>query len=139
MSRAERGQASITAIEAGIGVLLLLSVLFTFSLGVPDGQSERAQAQLDVYADDATTLLANEPPRHRDQTRLTEITESEETFERERDELERRVERILPANLMFRVETAYGSVGHPLPTGVSTGESTVLTANGDVTLTVWYV
>ncbi len=139
MRRTERGQASITAIEAGLGVLLLLSVLFTFSLGVPDGQSEQAQAQLDVYADDATTLLSNEPPRHRDQTRLTEITESEATFEREKDELERRVERILPDNLMFRVETAYGSVGYPLPADVSTGESTVLTANGDVTLTVWYV
>lgn len=134
-----RGQASITVIEAGIGVLLILSVLFTFALGVPDGETEQVQAQLDVYATDATTLLSNEAPRHRDQTRLAEITESEETFERERDELERRVERILPDNVMFRVETAHGTAGHPLPADVPTGEATVVTTNGEVTLRVWYV
>lgn len=137
--RDRRGQASITAIETGLGLLLILGVLFTFSLGVPGGETERAGAQLDVYATDATTLLSNEAPRHRDQTRLAEVTASEETFERERDELERRVERLLPDNVMFRVETEHGMAGHPLPDDVPTGEATVLTTNGEVTLRVWYV
>lgn len=134
-----RGQASLTAIEATIGVLLLGAVLFTFALGVPDGDSQRRQAQLDMLADDAATLLSSEPPRHRAQTRLAEVAESQETFDREKAALERRVERILPDNVMFRMETAHGTVGHPLPADVPTGEQTVLTANGAVTLRVWYV
>lgn len=135
----DRGQASITVIETGIGVLLVLSVLFTFALGAPDSTDERAQQQLDVYAADAATLLSNESPRHRDQTRLAEVTESQEAFEREKDELERRVVRILPENVMFRVETTHGTVGHPLPADVPTGDATLLTVNGEVTLRVWYV
>jgi len=136
--RSCRGQASITALEAGLGVLLLTSVLFTFALGVSEGEQRQRETQLDTYADDVATLLANEPPRHGEQTRLAEVTASPEAFEREKDELERRIERILPDNLMFRVETAYGTVGHPLPADVSTGETTILTTNGDVTLRVWY-
>jgi hypothetical protein len=135
----ERGQASITALEATLGVLLVLSVTFTFALGVPDGETERAQVQLDIYAADAATLLSNEPPRHQDQTRLAEVVESEDSFTRERAELERRVERILPENVMFRLEAAYGTTGHPLPDDVPTGEATMLTTNGEVTLRVWYV
>lgn len=134
-----RAQASLTAIEATIGVLLLGAVLLTFALGVPDGSDQQTQAQLDLLADDAATLLSNEAPRHRDQTRLAEVTASQATFDREADALERRVERILPDNVMFRLETAYGTVGHPLPADVPTGEATVLTVNGEVTLRVWYV
>jgi hypothetical protein len=133
-----RAQASITVVEAAIGVLLVLSMTFVFSLGVSDGTGQQTQAQLDAYAQDGAALLSNEPPRHRDQTRLAEMAESETTFEREQDELERRVERILPPNLMFRVETEYGTVGDRLPAGTQTGEATVLTTNGDVTLRVWY-
>lgn len=134
-----RGQASITVLEATLGLLLVLSVTFTFALGVPDGEGERTQAQLDIYAADAATLLSNEPPRHQDQTRLAEVVASDDSFDRERAALERRVERILPENVMFRLETAYGTAGHPLPADVSTGEATVLTTNGEVTLRVWYV
>jgi len=76
----KRGQASITVVEAGIGILLLLSVTFAFTLGVPDGESATTESQLERYADDATTLLLNEPPRHQDQTRLAEVTASQEAF-----------------------------------------------------------
>lgn len=135
----ERGQASITVLEAVLGVLLVLSVTFTFALGVSDGEAEQAQAQLDIYAADAATLLSNEPPRHQEQTRLAEIVESAASFDREKGELERRIERILPENVMFRVETAHGTAGHPLPDDVPTGEATMLTTSGEVTLRVWYV
>lgn len=133
-----RAQASVTAVEAAIGVLLLMSVTFAFALGVPSEDEARTQTQLDTYAEDAATLLANEPPRHADQTRLSEMTASQEAFDRERDELEHRVDRILPANLMFRVETEYGTAGYRLPSDVPTGETTLMTPNGDVTLRVWY-
>jgi hypothetical protein len=133
-----RGQASITAVEAALGVLLVTSVTLAFGLGVPSPDDRRAQAQLDTYASDAATLLSEESPRHGDQTRLTEVTSSAESFKRQRGELERRVDRIVPENVLFRVETPHGTVGQPLPGGVPTGEATVLTANGALTLRVWY-
>ena len=133
-----RAQASVTAIEAGIGVILLTSLMFVFVLGSPGQGNPQAQTQLDLYANDAATLLSNEQPRHADQTRIAEVTRSQAAFEREADALERRVERILPPNVFFQVETAYGTVGYPLPDGVLTGTATVPTTNGKVTFTVWY-
>lgn len=133
-----RGQASITVAEAAVGVVLIAALTVGFAIGLPgDGQS--TQAQLDVYAADAATLLATEEPRHGEQTRLSEVTASESAFERERAELDHRVDRILPANVMYQVETQYGTVGSRLPDDVPTGEATVVTSNGEVTLRVWYV
>lgn len=133
-----RAQASVTAMEAGIGVILIFAIAFAFSLGAPGAETQTTQAQLDTYASDAATLLANEPPRHGGQTRLAEVTASNGAFERERGALVRRLSRILPANVMFRVETTYGTAGYPLPADVRTGETTILTPNGEVTLRVWY-
>jgi len=134
-----RAQATVTAIEAGIGVLLLLALSVSFALGAPGGADPAAGAQLEAYAEDTTTILASEQPRHGDRTRLSEVTASESAFEREADALERRIERILPENVLFRLETEYGSVGHPLPGNVQTGTATVPTTNGSITLQVWYV
>lgn len=136
--RSDRAQASITVVETGLGVLLVLSLLFTFALGA-SGDVDRSQAQLDIYATDAMTLLSEEAPKHQDQTRLAEVTASQATFDRERDELVRRIDRTLPEHVMFRLETEHGRAGQPMPDGVATGDATVLTANGDVTLRVWYV
>lgn len=133
-----RGQASITAIEAGVGVLLVMSLVFAFAVGDPGEQSPAVQSQLDAYADDTATLLSTEQPRHDHQTRLTEVTASGDAFERESDALEARIEEILPANVFFRVETPYGAVGHSLPADIPTGTATVPTRNGDVTVRVWY-
>ena len=134
-----RGQASVTTIEAGIGVLLVLSVTFAFAIGVPGGEDRETQSQLDTYAADATTILENEPPRHHDQTRVTEILVSEDAFDREKDDLEQRIDRILPPNLAFSVDTEYGMVGYPVPTAVKSGEATILTPHGELTLRVWFV
>jgi hypothetical protein len=127
---------SLAAIEAGIGIVLILAVAAGFGLGLP--QPETQDAQLDAYATDATTVLSREAPRHAGATRLSEVSRSEQSFARERDALERRVERILPANLMFRVQTVHGSVGYERPTGVPVGHSTVTTLHGEVTIWVWY-
>ena len=124
------------AVEGALAVLLVLGVAAGFALGV--GESDASDAQLDAYAEDAATILANEPPRHRGGTRLAEVTGSEATFDREKGALERRVGRILPANLMFRVETTHGWVGQRKPGGVRTGVATVTTVNGEVTIRVWY-
>jgi len=131
-----RGQLSLAAIEAAVGVLLVLGVTAGFALSVPhpDGSVQ----QLDAYAHDAGTVLATAPPRHGGATRLSEVTASRARFERERASLRRRLVRTLPANLLFRVETPYGPVGYPRPPGVAVGTATIATANGPVTVEVWY-
>ncbi len=133
-----RAQASLTAVEAGIGVLVVLAVVFTFALGVQAPTDHRAQ--LDAYASDALTQLDTDQPQHGATTRLDEVVASNESFERERASLVRRIERILPENVMFRVETPRGTAGQPLPDGVATGTATTTTTqHGPVTLRVWYV
>lgn len=132
----DRAQAPLTAVEAALGVLLLSSVAFVFVLGMPASPAD--ETQLELYASDAATVLSSEGPRHADQTRLAELAASPEAFEREQGALERRLDRLLPANVLYRIETEYGTVGHPLPADVRTGTATVSTVNGDVTVRVWY-
>jgi hypothetical protein len=134
---ADRGQLSLSAIEAGVGILLVFAVAATFGLGLPDPGVR--EAQLDRYAEDAGDVLANEPPRHGATTRLAEVAASPARFEREHDALERRVDRILPDNLLFQVETPHGTVGYPRPDGVPIGEAFVPTTGGTVHIRVWYV
>jgi hypothetical protein len=131
-----RGQLSVSVLEAAIGVVLLLAVVMGFALGVPSADTR--SPQLDLYAADAATVLAGEPPRHGGATRLAEVLASAERFDRERDALERRVDRILPDNLMYRVETPHGAVGFRKPAGTPVGRASVTTLNGEVTVWVWY-
>jgi hypothetical protein len=132
-----RAQLSLTVVEAAVGVLLVFAVTAGFALGTP--QPDTAEVQLDAYARDAAAVLVNEPPRHQAATRLSEVSKSEAAFERERDALRRRVDRILPDNLMFRVRTPQGAVGYPRPAGVPLGSASVPTPHGTVTIRVWYV
>ena len=132
----DRGQLSLPAIEAAIGALFLLAVIGGFALDHPD--PGRSEARLDVYAADAATVLAGEPPRHGGTTRLDEVSRSADAFERERAALSRRIERVLPANLLFRVRTPRGAVGHARPPGVVTGRASVPTSHGAVVIRVWY-
>lgn len=118
-------------------MVLLLALVAGFSLGV--APAETGSPQLTAYAQDAATILANEQPRHRGQTRLAELARSRSAFDRERAALHRRAERILPDNVLFRIETRHGTVGHRLPPDVRTGTATVTTASGTVTIRVWYV
>lgn len=132
-----RGQLSLPVVEAGVGVLFVVAVATAFAFGTPTGGVSETD-QLDAYAQDAATVLANEPPRHGDSTRLAEVAASQSSFDREADALERRVDRILPDNLMFRVATSHGAVGFVRPSNVPTGVATVPTGNGQVTIWVWY-
>lgn len=131
-----RAQVSLSLVEAGIGLLLVLTITAGFAFGV--APADTTSPQLDAYASDAATILANEQPRHAGQTRLAELTASPDSFDRERDALGDRARRILPDNVMFRVETPHGTVGDPLPPGVTTGTATVATDGGAVTIRVWY-
>lgn len=132
----ERGQLSLTVVEAAVGVLFVVAVISGFALGVPSPDAQTAQ--LDIYAEDVATVLAAEPPRHADATRLAEVARSPTAFARERAALERRIERILPANLMYRVRTPHGTVGYPRPARIPVGMARVPTGEGTVTIWVWY-
>jgi hypothetical protein len=132
-----KAQLSLSLLEVAVGVLLVFAVLLGFVLGVPAPNTR--DPQLEAYANDAMTVLASEPPRHQGTTRLSEVARSPDAFERERDELEHRIDRLLPDNLMFRVVTPYGAVGYQVPSGVSLGTARVTTTNGVVTILVWYV
>lgn len=133
----DRGQLPLSLLEVAVGVVLILSLVATLALGVPT--PDTSERQLDTYAEDALTLLANEPPEHAEATRLSEMLTSPTSFDRERETLDRRIDRILPDNLMYRLETAYGTVGYEMPAAVTEGRATATTAHGSVTLRVWYV
>lgn len=134
--RNDRAQLSLSLVEAAVGVVFVLTVAASFGLALPDPGT--TEAQLDAYAEDTTTVLANEPPRHAGETRLGEMTASEAAFARERDALDRRIDRILPDNLLYRVTTEHGTVGVDPPQGTTTGRAAVVTSGGDVIVEVWY-
>lgn len=123
-------------IEAGVGVVLVLSLAGLLALGTPAPAGD--DPQLDAYAEDVATVLAEEPPRHQGTTRLDEVARSPAAFDREAGALERRVEALLPDNLLYRIETPHGAVGFERPSGVDVGRATVTTQHGVVEVEVWY-
>lgn len=133
---ADRAQLSLPVVEAAIGVVLVLATLSTFALAPAEPATR--EAQLDRYAADAGTVLTEAVPRHGDATRLSEVVASEAAFDRERDALARRVERILPDNLLYRVETPHGAVGFDPPANAPVGVERIPTASGTVVIRVWY-
>lgn len=132
----DRAQLSLSVVEAGVGVVLVLAVVAGLALGVP-APNENA-AQLEAYASDTASVLAQEPPRHQGSTRLAEITISPAAFARERGALDRRVDALLSDNLLYQVETPHGTVGFPVPSTTTVGAATVTTPYGDVAVRVWY-
>ena len=131
-----RGQIPLPVLEAAIGVLLLTGFVLILVAGAPDTGADTAQ--LDAYARDAGRLLRSAPPRHQNSTRLAEVAASRRAFEREASALERRLDRLLPANLLYQVRTPHGVVGARVPDGVRTGSAALPTRNGPVTVRVWY-
>lgn len=123
-------------IEVGIGIVLILGLAGLLALGTPTPPPN--DPQLDAYAADVATVLAEEPPRHGGTTRLDEVTRSADAFDREVTALERRVDELLPDNLMVRIETPHGAAGFERPDGVVTGAETVTTQHGQVRVEVWY-
>lgn len=157
----ERAQLSMPLVEAGIGVVLILGLAGMLALGTPAPQA--SDPQLDAYAADVGTVLSEEPARHDGTTRIDEVSRSPEQFEREADALERRVDDLLPDNLLFRLEVQFDgsaggtagsgdgndgadsgraaetrTAGFDRPAGAVTGSATVTTSHGRVRIEVWY-
>ena len=143
--RSDRAQLSLSLVEAVVGVLFVLGVTAAFSFG-PTVAPAR-EVQLDAYADGALTVLGGDAPANptagnattRGDSRLVAASRSPVGFERERDALHNRTAAVLPPNVAFRLDTPHGSVGFDRPPGTPTGEASVVTTRGRVTLRVWYV
>lgn len=131
--RGDRGQLSLSLVEAGVGVLLVFGVVAGFLLApaTPDADA----ARLDRHAEDAAAVLAAGggavPP-------IGATVRSAESFERARPALDRRLDRLLPATVLYRVGTPRGSFGHPVPEDARTGVARLPTGRGDVVVRVWY-
>ncbi len=138
--RSDRAQLSLTLVEAAVGALFVLGVTAAFSLG-PAAAPAR-EAQLDAYAGDALTVLGGDAPATGagvgGDSRLAAAARSPEAFERERGPLQNRTAGVLPASVAFRLTTPRGSVGYERPPDAPTGEASVVTTGGRVTLRVWY-
>lgn len=132
----DRAQLSLPLVEAGVGVVMLLSLAGLLALGAPAPAAE--DPQLDAYAEDVAVVLAEEPGRHGGTTRLDEVARSQSAFNRESAALDRRVDDLLPDNLLYRIETPHGAVGFDRPAGVIAGAATVTTQHGPVRVEVWY-
>lgn len=132
----ERAQLPLSVLEVAVAVALLLALSLGFALG---SSPDRADSwQLDRYAEDAMTVALDEGPAHRNATRLAEVTASPGAFARERTALARRIERILPGNLLYEVTTPHGTIGASRPSDVRVGTSSAATPGGRVTIRVWY-
>ena len=131
-----RAQLPLSLVEVALGATLILGVALGFALATP-GPDTRGP-QLSAYAEDTATILQTDPAQHNGTTRLREVVTSQRAFDRESGSLERRVERILPANVLFNVRTPYGSVGTAVPRRTTTGTATVPTGAGTVRIEVWY-
>lgn len=127
-----RAQLSLSVLEAGIATLLVLSVasLFVLSPTAPD-QSQ----QLDQHASDLGELLTTEgletPP-------LDVVLGSDEAFENDASTLEAITRTALPAAVQYRIETPRGPLGERRPPSATAVSHQVVTANGTVTIWVWY-
>ncbi|MFB6080357.1 MAG: hypothetical protein ABEJ81_05110 [Haloferacaceae archaeon] len=133
----DRGQLSLPLVEAVVGLVLILGVSVAFVVDVPG--PGRETAQLERYADDAATTLADAPVRGDEEGPLVaRALDSQRAFERRGDRLHRRAERLMPPSVRLRLLTPYGALGPPRPPGVTTGRARVTTASGTVTVVVWY-
>jgi hypothetical protein len=136
MTDRDRGQLSMPVVEAVVGVVLVLGVVATFTVGVPGPARERAQ--LERYAGDAATGLSETPARTGDMPFLARTVTNATAFRIHRDRLRSRVDELLPDSVLVRLRTPYGTVGPPRPPDTPVGRATATTVEGSVTVTVWY-
>ncbi|GGJ11840.1 hypothetical protein GCM10008995_22180 [Halobellus salinus] len=135
----DRGQLATSLVEAVVGALLISSAVAGFVWVPVGGEAGPTASTLDRTADDALSILAAEPSAGGGRNRLAAACRSPESFATERDALEHRLGVVLPTSAFGRLETPYGSVGPPQPTGVPVGRATRTVAGCSVTLRVWSV
>jgi len=132
----ERAQTSLSAVEAVVGLLLILGVAVGFGVGTTAPADDTAE--LDAMARDTTAVLGSEPTARGGTTWLVALARSATSFDRVRVAVRERVARLLPPDVLFRVETPHGSLGHPRRRGAPVGSTRVPTRHGPVEIRVWY-
>ncbi|WP_280538166.1 hypothetical protein [Halopenitus sp. POP-27] len=135
-----RGQLSLSAIEAAIGVTFVLAIATSFAVAPADPGV--ATADLDASATDVATVLANEGRAgFGDGTAagrpLPAAIATAETFAAERDAIDARAEALVPDRLQYHVETPHGDVGITPPPDATVGRSAIATRNGRIVVAVW--
>jgi hypothetical protein len=133
-----RGQLSLSVVEAAVGVVLVLGV--TAGFAVVSADPAPRTPQLDSLARDVGTVLASEPEPTEtgDDSRLVALARPDGSFAAVRTPARDRIEALLPADVLFRVETPRGTLGHTRPPTTPVGSTTVPTRYGPVTIRVWY-
>lgn len=130
----DRAQLSLTLVEAAIGAVLVLSVaaLVVFAAGGSGPSGEHAR--LDRYATDLGQVLVD--PSGGAPT-LKTLVGSARSFDRVETAIRREAAATLPSGVFYRIETRYGSLGHPVPATEIVGTTTIQTVNGTVRIWVW--
>jgi hypothetical protein len=127
-----RGQLSLSVLEAGIAALLVLSVASLFVLSPT--AADRSE-HLDRHASDLGDLLVTGGP---ETPRISAVAGSADVFDRDAEALESVARTVLPAAVQYRVETPHGPLGDRRPPYASAVSNHVVTANGTVSIWVWY-
>jgi hypothetical protein len=126
-----RAQLSLSVLEAGVAALLVLAVAGLFVLGPGPPTSDD---RLDRHAGDLGTLLVDGDPSV---PRLSVILADDERYVRHRGDVADLIRTVLPADVQYRLETDYGTLGAPRPPSATAERTRVLTANGSATIWVW--
>lgn len=132
----ERAQTSLSVVEAVVGLLLILGVAVGFGLGTAAPVDDTAE--LDAMARDTAAVLGSEPTAGGETTQLVALARSATSFDRVRGLVRERVDRLLPPDVLYRIETPHGNLGHPRPRGTPVGSTRVPTRHGPVEIRVWY-
>jgi hypothetical protein len=119
-----------------VGVALVLGLTAAFLVAVPGPATERAQ--LERYADDAGTTLADAPADEGTGPLLARALRSRAAFRDARPALRNRTVGALPGSVRVRVRTPRGSLGPTRPPDAPVGRATVTTVHGPVRIAVWY-
>jgi hypothetical protein len=131
----ERGQVSLSILEAVVGLVVVLAASTTFLVGLPETGADGADLRL--LADDGLTALDSTPPAGDGASRLTALAREPGSFAVERSDADAQLRELYPRRVRYRLETPHGAIGEPPPPARTTGKARRYTPDGDVTLWVW--
>jgi hypothetical protein len=131
-----RGQVSLSVVEAAVGLVVVLAAATTFLVGLPGPGLD--EGELTVLAADGLVALDATPPSATGDSQLTALVRDPSGFVRERDAADARLRALYPPHVRYRLATPHGALGDPLPADRSVGVARRHTRAGDVTLRVWY-
>ena len=131
----ERGQVSLSLVEAVVGLLVVLAAATTFLVGLPDAGAE--SEELDVLAADGLAALGATPPTEDGASRLSALARARGTFTQEARPTDDQLRALYPETVRYHLETPHGTVGTPVPPSRTFGQAQAYRLNTWVTLRVW--